>query len=243
LLGSLLFTFALVAQASSADASARPNSQLGVSDSQHKRDFVQGAGVVGSVFTSPDYQYRPPVVVYVPAPATASVSEWSKPATYTSLFALCVSLCVAGYTFWKDHRARKHSVEDDYWLRKVIGPIAIEPLLKSVLEMIATAPADYSSADFSEQAITDFHKSHVKKLSELAVNASSFQLLDASLASTTAAAIDQIQDLMIEFCSQNMNMCKTGQRLQGYEKHNFQTQAQSELVSLLRPIREYQVRR
>ena len=123
---------------------------------------------------STPHQVPPPVALPVASPAVSSsaaqeTSEWRKPAPYFSFFALCVSIGGVVYTYRKDSRARKHSIEDDYWLRKVIGPIAIEPLLKGILEMIAAAPSDSSMATYSAEVTKEFHDVQLKKLADLAV--------------------------------------------------------------------------
>jgi hypothetical protein len=181
--------------------------------------------------------------VSVPSSPPKEVSEWSKPATYTSIIALIVSVSVVFYTYFKDSRARKHSVEDDYWLRKVVGPIAIEPLLKDILEMISAAPDDSSSATFSSQLVDDFHKLYLGKLSALAVASASLQIIDKDLATGTASAIDQIQDLMIDYCFENKASHAVGKIATGKEKATFQAGAKDMLIALLKPIREFQVKK
>jgi hypothetical protein len=203
--------------------------------------FAWSEGAAALPFTS-----TPNLVVYVstpPGPTPAEVSEWSKPATYTSILALLVSIGVVVYTLWKDSRARKHSVEDDYWLRKVVGPIAIEPLLKDILEMISAAPGDATSPAFSGTEVDTYHAFYVGKLSALAMNSVSLQIIDKQLASVTASAIDQIQDLMIDYCFRNKSMNASGVIIPGYDKATFQGAAKDKLVDLLKPIREYQVKK
>lgn len=178
-----------------------------------------------------------------PTPRPEVLSEWSKPATYTSILALVVSVGVVCYTFWKDTRARKHSVEDDYWLRKVVGPIAIEPLLKDILEMIAAAPNDATSATFSSEATNKYHTTYLAKLSSLAVNSSSLQIIDKQLAAGTAAAIDQLQDLMIGYCSANIASHEGVAGIVCQDKDSFQSAAKEALVELLKPIRDYHVKK
>lgn len=178
-----------------------------------------------------------------PNPPAAEISEWSKPANYTSSLALVVSVGVVIYTYRKDSRARKHSVEDDYWLRKVVGPIAIEPLLKEILEMVSAAPSDAGSAHFSSSAVDEYHTLYLAKLSALAVQSASLQIIDKQLAAGTAIAIDQIQDLMIDYCHQNKAMHATGIIVPGHEKTKFQGAAKEQLVELLKPIRDYHVKK
>ena len=144
------------------------------------------------------------------------------------------------YTFKKDSKARRQSVLDDYWLRKVVGPIAIEPMLKVLLEMIASTPPSFGTEEFSEAALSEYHQKYLKALSDLAINSSSLSIIDPTLAASTALEIDQIQDLMIEYCATNKKMHSTDDLHLGHDRRSFQVLIQARLVDLLKPIRTYQ---
>jgi hypothetical protein len=167
--------------------------------------------------------------------------SWMKLASFVlSVFALVVSACVALYTLRKDRRARLHSIEDDYWLRKVIGPIAIEPLLKTFLEMIGSSPEDCGSPGFSKAAVAAYHDAYVTKLSELAANVSALTLVSPDLAAQTSTSIDSIQELMIGYCYDNESQKKTGTRASN-NRQAFQKVARDELVKMLQHIKSYQL--
>lgn len=163
-----------------------------------------------------------------------NVSEWAKPSNWFSGVAFLLSLSLAGYTAWKDIRARRLSINDEYWLRKVVGPIAVEPLLKSILDMIATAPEDNSSAAFSQANVDTYHNDQVKMLSLLAVNATTLQLIDANLATSVASQIDLIQDALIDYCG--AQQCPPG-TIGCIGKDAFQQDARTKLISLLHSIK------
>lgn len=177
--------------------------------------------------------YAPPIVI--PAPAIEDEPEWKKLSFITSIIAILVSLSVAGYTINKDLRARRFSVEDEYWLRKIVGPIAVEPLLKSILEMIASTPDDNSSALYSRPAIDAFHAAQAVKFADLALNSSPLQLINVQLASEVAQAIDDIQDLMITYCgAQHHAPGSVGCQ----SKDSFQKAARRDLIVLLQLIKD-----
>ena len=168
-----------------------------------------------------------------PQPAE-SVSEWSKPAPWISIFALAVSITLAFYARWKDSRARRHSIDDDYWLRKVVGPVVIEPLLKDILEMAAATPEDKSTSLFKQKAMNSFHDTYSKKLAELALASSSLQLINDKLATDVSSAVDAIQDILIEYCGSQQSST-TAQK-----KSDFQISARAKLMDLLRLIKRAQ---
>ncbi|TWI62566.1 hypothetical protein IP91_04087 [Pseudoduganella lurida] len=183
------------------------------------------------------------VSVSVPPPQPPDTSEWGTPSTIVAVIALVVSLGVPIYTWLKDKGDKKKSVEDDYWLRQVVGPVAIEPLLKNVIELIGAVPADAISGNFSLQNIHEFHEQYLKKLATLAVNANSLQIIDGRLAAKAAVAIDEIQELMIDYCYHNEEMSLSGNVVVGYEKDVFQDSVRKKLVDLVTVIRDYQVKK
>lgn len=165
-------------------------------------------------------------------------SEWEKPATWISLFALVISLSLAGYTIKKDSKARRHSILDDYWFRKVVGPVTVEPLLKQILELIAAAPCDDWDDSFDPKRIRKFHDDKLKALSELAVNAYSLQLIEDGLGSEVAAAIDEIQDSLIAYCSSQAKRKGTSEL--GQRRSVFQAEARTKLFDILAVIKKKQ---
>jgi hypothetical protein len=182
----------------------------------------------------------PPVSTSPPnKPKSDSSFDWSK---ITSALALIVSIAVAIYTYKKDRRARRHSIEDDYWLRKVISPIVIEPLLKTLLEMIAASPADCTSTTFSAEKTKAFHDDYVEKLSQLAENASALSLINLELASNTSGLLDNIQDIMIAYCFTNQSMITTEQGKAAADRSTFQSTARGELIKILQTIKAYQIK-
>ncbi|MDB5762045.1 MAG: hypothetical protein JWQ21_1040, partial [Herminiimonas sp.] len=157
-----------------------------------------------------------------------------------SFLAFCVSGAVGIYTFKKDGRARRYSIEDDYWLRKVIGPIAIEPLLKIVLEMIGSAPADNTSGSADQEKLKAFHDEYLKKFADLAANVSALSLINAELAGSTSVHLDGIQDLMIDYCSSNRLADPPSPKSPVLRKE-FQVEARTQLIRMLEGIKTYQM--
>jgi hypothetical protein len=123
--------------------------------------------------------------------------------------AIFVSACVALYTFVKDRKARKQSISDDYWLRKVIGPIAVEPLLSDLLELSAKIPVDCCDPDFNvrktEKFSRDYSASHVSSASKLMALA----VLDEQLYRNAIDCLDAIEEAVVSYCGLNVHAFNT----------------------------------
>ncbi|WP_188569315.1 hypothetical protein [Undibacterium terreum] len=158
----------------------------------------------------------------------------------TGTLALIVSISLGIYTKRKDSRARKHSIEDDYWLRKVIGPIAIEPLLKTVVEMTAAVPAPFGDANFDQSKITPFLDSYKSKVLELSLGLSALSLIDQGLAKTAREGLDKIEDLLIEYCAANELGINREDDTKPGDKAMFLGQVRTEVLEILQQIKLFQ---
>jgi hypothetical protein len=181
-------------------------------------------------------------VVYLPLPLAAAPekSDFAEPATVIAAIALLVSIGVPFYTWWKDRGDKKRSIEDDYWLRQVVGPIAIEPLLKNVIAMIGSTPEDASSPGFLLSHVNTYKQQNLTMLATLAVNSNSLQIINEKLADKASSTIDDIQDLMIDYCFANEMMNNSGNVISGYERNIYQDAVRKKLVDLAAVIRTYQ---
>ena len=78
-----------------------------------------------------------------------------------------VILGVANFclTYWKIRRDRRLSVEDDFWFRKIIAPVSIEPLIKSVLSLLHEMPdadsPDATKKSYAVKITSEFQKLYV----------------------------------------------------------------------------------
>lgn len=66
------------------------------------------------------------------------------------------------FSFWKIGRDRRLSVEDDFWFRKIVAPVTIEPLLKTVMTLLQEMPNAGSEqeklAEYARKITTEFQK-------------------------------------------------------------------------------------
>jgi hypothetical protein len=121
----------------------------------------------------------------------------SLPATSISLVALAVSVLAYRYNRSKDARARKQSIEDDFWLRKVVSPMSIEPFLKHMQQAAAALPP---ATGTTLDAVMQFWKSQTAKFEELTTAFHTLALIDEALCRNVLSAIVPIEDEFSNYC-------------------------------------------
>jgi hypothetical protein len=184
-----------------------------------------------------------PVIVFVQQESLKKSDGWwpTWGAPISSVFALCLTFGVFLYNYQKDSRARRHSIEDDYWLRKVISPFVIEPLLKTLLEMSANAPPQSGSKGFDKSIIKPFHDKYRTELIGLTLNLSVLSLVDLTLKTSAEQILDNVQDAMIEYCSENELSTSTKILLKSADRTVFQNTVNKHAIELLNLIKKFQI--
>lgn len=144
------------------------------------------------------------------------------------------------YTYKKDAKARRQSISDDYWLRKVVSPVAIEPVVKFILETVASLPEDCSHSNFSvpsvDQFLTTYQNNHLAQ----ATNLIALGLLSADLYANASAAFDDIEDAIISFCSDNRRGLKDTSGNAGHTRTHASEAIRHKLNEMLQAVRNYQ---
>lgn len=105
---------------------------------------------------------------------TESPSVWAQPSTWISVGAVIISFTSLIVTlvdkylaYRKDQRSREQSIQDEFWLRKVLFPSAIEPAMNFAVETMGNLPAPSSTAQVFQDYFLDFqqkHRGHARKL-------------------------------------------------------------------------------
>ena len=173
-------------------------------------------------------------------PASEQWSEklfLSAPTIAISLMALAVSVCNFWYTRSKDQRSRRQSIDDDFWLRKVVSPMSIEPFLKYVIEMAIELPDVRGS---TTQDVRDYWKKNVHRLGEFEVSFGTLALIDETLNSAVAEDLEKIGDLIASYCG------SLGQHLDGTlpkapDRDDIKAAISALAISILKRIKAHQV--
>lgn len=138
-----------------------------------------------------------PVIVCLPVK-----ERWNEkfmtgmPSLLLSLVALCVSLYTLVYNRRKDDRQRLRSVDDEYWLRKVLSPHSIEPFLKFSTELIQHLPPAEGSEPASEAAA--FVQLRIQ-LRGLMTAFDALAVVDPQLAASVNALVEQFEDRLATY--------------------------------------------
>lgn len=103
------------------------------------------------------------------------------PSIAISLIALLVSYFAFRYNKTKDSTARDLSIQDDYWLRKIVSPSSIEPFEKFCTEVISELPEISPSKVITYDEVKVWHTAHHKTLVRLKPSFKSLELLDIEL--------------------------------------------------------------
>lgn len=119
--------------------------------------------------------------------------------------ALGVLLSVASffYTRSKDKRARRLSVEDDFWLRGIIRPHAVDPMIKLVLETTGDLPQDCMAPGWDAEALRGFSLQYQIKHQQTVAAIYSLSLLDGDLCKSVLLQLDNIEDTVVRYCALN----------------------------------------
>jgi hypothetical protein len=119
------------------------------------------------------------------------------PPTAISLVALVISVLAYRYNRSKDARAREQSIEDDFWLRKVVSPMSIEPFLKHMQQAAATLPR---ATGATPDAVKQFWKAQIDKFEELTMAFQTLGLIDEALGSSVMSAIEPLEEEFATYC-------------------------------------------
>lgn len=128
------------------------------------------------------------------------------PSLIVSLLALTLSGFSLYYTLKKDRRARLQSVQDDFWLRKIVSPVSIEPFFKLSSEIINTLP----DSDCSLDVINAWHRNHHTALLKLKPEFQALDLLSTRLFIAVDLELEKFEDLLAEYMKEIFEHVKNG---------------------------------
>ncbi len=102
----------------------------------------------------------------------------------------------AWFGFYKMRRDRRLSIEDDFWLRKVVSPTAIEPMLKTIVDLLASLPSTNASAE-DQRAYASRVTEQVQRLMG---GVQMLALLDAELTGYMLKGLADCEDSLTGYC-------------------------------------------
>lgn len=205
------------------------------------RDLVNpehGAGLPSSGYNSVQVASTPTVALCV----TPESSYWEKvlptlPSIVTSIIAIFLSVYALIYNKRKDERVRLQSIKDDFWIRKVISPVSIEPFLKDVTELASSLPTAKSNLTIDELKVR--WTNETSKFEEYRSRYDVLNIVDSAVAQKVAYELDQFYDDLAEYfgalCGYRDNKIEVPPDTQVYSRKFLGTR-----ISISRCILEYQ---
>ncbi|REG61571.1 hypothetical protein B0G80_4424 [Paraburkholderia sp. BL6669N2] len=167
-------------------------------------------------------------------------------ATTFSLLALLVSLGSAAYTAVytrrKDSRARQQSINDEYWLRKIVSPLVIEPLVKWLLETVGELPADCSEATFSKDAASAYRDTFQAQMLVHRRNLIVLKQLELALFEKAGEHLDDIEDGVLDYCGENALETKRADGTAAQPRGPLVAKIQENMTGILGAVQRFQNR-
>lgn len=160
--------------------------------------------------------------------------------TYISFFALIISFGGLLYTLRKDKKARVQSIEDDYWIRKIISPISLEPLIKKITETVSVIPDDLKSGNFDKKTCNKFGITFQSEWSQITASVDVLALLDKNVCITALEHVSNIEDEVLKYCSNN-TVGVIGTAGGFINKSDLQAFMNTEMISIMDCIKQYQL--
>ncbi len=118
------------------------------------------------------------------------------PSVILSLAAFALAIASFRYSKGKDANARTQSIQDDYWLRKIVSPVSIEPFVLLCNEIVAKLPDASQPVD----AVDAFYAANHAKLLDLRPGFLTLKLLDGTTAANAILALEAFEDALAVYC-------------------------------------------
>lgn len=158
----------------------------------------------------------------------------------TSIIALIVSLGGHFYNWHKDNQSRLRSINDDFWIRKIVSPVTIEPLIKDILEVIANLPEDCGITKFPTDCYKEFTEKYHPKIQQLLIPLQALKLLDNSIYSKSNNALTEIEDIILDYCGNNSMQLKDSQGNPANSKTSTKDRVIEKMIDILTTLKSYQ---
>jgi hypothetical protein len=119
------------------------------------------------------------------------------PSIIFSLVALAISIKSFSYNKHKDKRSREQSIHDDFWIRKIISPISVEPFLKYATELSASLPL---ATNTTGEQVKLYWADQATKVTQFSLSFRTFGLVDMQLDSDLEETLEKFDDCLADYC-------------------------------------------
>ena len=121
------------------------------------------------------------------------------PSIALSIVAVVLSIRTFVYSRSKDQAARDQSVQDDFWVRKVVAPISIEPFLRYVNELSGALP---TAARATDAEIQQYWVDQVEKMEQFTIAFRTLALIEPTLDAAVAEKLGELEDVLASYCGE-----------------------------------------
>lgn len=153
-----------------------------------------------------------------------------------SLAALVLAVISFFYTRSKDGRARRQSIHDEFWLRKVVSPISIEPFLEFVQE----TNRDLPTAATNKPDVESYYKEWTNKFSDMKMSFSVLNLIDATLDKNVDDALSSYEDALNVYIGRLLAYLDNSSPISP-TRNEAATSLMQCALGVLKPIQEHQL--
>jgi hypothetical protein len=119
---------------------------------------------------------------------------------------LAISLAALGLAAWniwygwkKDSRVRQQSIDDDYWLRKIVSPMFTEPFVQQGLDLASELPP---LAGSSVERVSRLVTMKVKSWQTVMESSRTLSILDKGLAAAIFDDLAKIEESFVSYCGE-----------------------------------------
>lgn len=123
------------------------------------------------------------------------------PSIVLSLVAIGISVASFFYNKRRDERSRQQSIQDDFWVRKIISPISVEPFLKYSTQLTAGLPTAHG---FTHDMVREFWTDNSAKITEYTLTFGVFGFLDRDLDAALQSELEKFDECLAVYCGKLM---------------------------------------
>lgn len=152
---------------------------------------VEGQQAGTTIVISPTVNHEP----------LASKLVSNAPSIVLSLVAIGISIASFFYNKRRDERSRRQSIQDDFWIRKIISPISVEPFLKYSTQLSAGLPTAHGS---THEMVREFWTNSSAKITEYTLTFSVFGFLDRDLDAALQGELEKFDECLAVYCGKLM---------------------------------------
>lgn len=157
----------------------------------------------------PGASYVPQVGVDFPVRISIEQHKafWQEPTFWVSVAALIFSVVTLVINYRasnsKEAKARRQSINDEFWLRKVVFPLSIEPAITYYSSLKATLPPDRFTVGATPTEMSLFNDAFSKEQALLRSKNVAVTTISDPLAKAIAVQQEAIEDAIANYCGAN----------------------------------------